>query len=79
MIRIYKRFQQVRHAKGFHNVAGEKVYEAFKSYDYLDASLTALGWEQVVHGTNHYLSFYRIHLSVNINFVLSVSFFVLKG
>ncbi|XP_074279081.1 phosphoglycerate mutase-like protein 1 [Silene latifolia] len=43
----------VRHAQGFHNVAGEKDHQAYSSYDYLDASLTPLGWEQVDNLRNH--------------------------
>ncbi|GAB2303499.1 hypothetical protein Dimus_037488, partial [Dionaea muscipula] len=42
-----KTLHVVRHAQGYHNVAGEKDPEAFLSYDLLDASLTPLGWEQV--------------------------------
>lgn len=37
----------VRHAQGYHNVAGEKDYSAYVSYDYVDASVTPLGWKQV--------------------------------
>lgn len=40
---------QVRHAQGFHNVEGEKDYNAYLSYDLLDAQLTHLGWQQVRH------------------------------
>jgi len=39
---------QVRHAQGFHNVEGEKNFEAYKSYDLFDANLTPLGWKQVI-------------------------------
>jgi len=39
---------QVRHAQGFHNVEGEKDFEAYKSYDLFDANLTPLGWKQVI-------------------------------
>ncbi|KAL9250970.1 Phosphoglycerate mutase-like protein [Drosera capensis] len=42
-----KTIHLVRHAQGFHNVAGEKDHDAYLSYDYLDATLTPLGWEQV--------------------------------
>jgi hypothetical protein len=38
---------QVRHAQGIHNVAGEKDFSAYKSYDLFDAQLTPLGWSQV--------------------------------
>ncbi|KNA10348.1 hypothetical protein SOVF_145180 [Spinacia oleracea] len=44
-----KTIHLVRHAQGFHNVAGDKDVEAYLSYDYLDASLTSRGWEQGVH------------------------------
>ncbi|KAK3231124.1 hypothetical protein Dsin_003005 [Dipteronia sinensis] len=37
----------VRHAQGIHNVAGEKNHDAYLSYDYFDAHLTPLGWQQV--------------------------------
>ncbi|KAL2317582.1 hypothetical protein Fmac_031458 [Flemingia macrophylla] len=43
----------VRHAQGVHNVAGEKNHDAYKSYDYLDAHLTPLGWEQVDNLRRH--------------------------
>ncbi|XP_019417644.1 PREDICTED: phosphoglycerate mutase-like protein 1 isoform X3 [Lupinus angustifolius] len=44
---------QVRHAQGFHNVEGDKNYEAYLSYDFLDASLTPLGWKQVDNLRDH--------------------------
>ena len=37
----------VRHGQGYHNVAGEAEEDLYKSYDFLDAHLTAKGWEQV--------------------------------
>ncbi|KAL8494716.1 hypothetical protein ACS0TY_025519 [Phlomoides rotata] len=37
----------VRHAQGFHNVAGEKDHSAYMSPYLFDAALTPLGWEQV--------------------------------
>ncbi|KAL9250079.1 Phosphoglycerate mutase-like protein [Drosera capensis] len=40
-------FPLVRHAQGFHNVAGDKDPRAYLSYDLLDASLTPFGWDQV--------------------------------
>ncbi|KAL8128774.1 hypothetical protein V2J09_017929 [Rumex salicifolius] len=43
----------VRHAQGFHNVAGEKDHELYMSYDYIDATLTPLGWEQVDNLRKH--------------------------
>lgn len=39
---------QVRHAQGFHNVEGDKDPKAYLSYDLFDASLTPLGWKQVI-------------------------------
>ncbi|KAL9244022.1 hypothetical protein vseg_017839 [Gypsophila vaccaria] len=48
-----KTLHLVRHAQGFHNVAGEKDHDAYSSYDYLDASLTPLGWEQVDNLRKH--------------------------
>ncbi|KAI9106699.1 hypothetical protein K1719_022227 [Acacia pycnantha] len=48
-----KTLHLVRHAQGTHNVAGEKNPEAFLSYDYFDAQLTRLGWEQVDHLRAH--------------------------
>lgn len=36
----------VRHGQGFHNVAGEIDYKNYLSAEYLDASLTDLGWQQ---------------------------------
>lgn len=36
----------VRHGQGFHNVAGEVDHANYMSWDYLDASLTDLGWQQ---------------------------------
>ena len=39
---------QVRHAQGYHNVAGDIDYNAYMSHDYVDAALTPLGWKQVI-------------------------------
>lgn len=36
----------VRHGQGFHNVAGDVDHMAYMSWDYLDASLTQMGWTQ---------------------------------
>lgn len=36
----------VRHGQGYHNVAGEVDHLSYMSWDYLDASLTELGWQQ---------------------------------
>lgn len=38
---------QVRHAQGVHNVAMEIDHSLLKSYDYFDAQLSTLGWQQV--------------------------------
>ncbi|KAE9609100.1 hypothetical protein Lal_00020326 [Lupinus albus] len=48
-----KTIHLVRHAQGFHNVEGDKNYEAYLSYDLLDASLTPLGWKQVDNLRDH--------------------------
>eukprot|EP00891_Asterochloris_glomerata_P003056 jgi/Astpho2/3056/e_gw1.00051.123.1_t len=36
----------IRHAQGFHNVAGHADPEAYRSFEYEDAHLTAYGWRQ---------------------------------
>lgn len=46
-LRNCKIIHLVRHAQGYHNVAGDKDYAAYMSYDFVDASLTPLGWKQV--------------------------------
>jgi broad specificity phosphatase PhoE len=43
----------VRHAQGFHNVAGEKDYSAYLSPELFDAQLTPLGWQQVDNLRKH--------------------------
>ncbi|KAG8368551.1 hypothetical protein BUALT_Bualt15G0057300 [Buddleja alternifolia] len=43
----------VRHAQGIHNVAGEKDHKAYMSYEYFDAHLTQLGWQQVDNLRKH--------------------------
>ncbi|KAF1865112.1 hypothetical protein Lal_00004486 [Lupinus albus] len=48
-----KTIHLVRHAQGFHNVEGDKNYEAYLSYDLLDASLTPLGWKQADNLREH--------------------------
>ena len=37
----------IRHAQGFHNLAGHADPEAYRSFGYEDAHLTAYGWRQV--------------------------------
>lgn len=36
----------VRHGQGYHNVAGEVEHASYMSWEYLDASLTEMGWTQ---------------------------------
>lgn len=45
---LNKRYKQVRHAQGIHNVEGEKDHAAYLSEDLFDAHLTQLGWQQVM-------------------------------
>ncbi|EFJ26773.1 hypothetical protein SELMODRAFT_231879 [Selaginella moellendorffii] len=46
----------VRHAQGFHNVAGEADHRAYESYEFLDASLTPMGWDQVARLRKHVMT-----------------------
>ncbi|CAK9325534.1 unnamed protein product [Citrullus colocynthis] len=48
-----KTIHLVRHAQGFHNVAGEKDVNEYLSFDYFDAQLTSLGWKQVGNLRKH--------------------------
>eukprot|EP01018_Ginkgo_biloba_P002432 Gb_21976 [translate_table: standard] len=48
-----KTLHLVRHGQGYHNVEGEKDYKAYMSYEFVDASLTPLGWEQVDNLRKH--------------------------
>ncbi|KAH9300670.1 hypothetical protein KI387_012253, partial [Taxus chinensis] len=48
-----KTLHLVRHAQGYHNVAGEKDHKAYLSYEFVDASLTPLGWQQVGNLRRH--------------------------
>ncbi|XP_051123856.1 phosphoglycerate mutase-like protein isoform X2 [Andrographis paniculata] len=48
-----KTIHLVRHAQGFHNVAGEKDHSAYLSPVLFDAQLTPLGWQQVDNLRNH--------------------------
>ncbi|XP_022141648.1 phosphoglycerate mutase-like protein 1 [Momordica charantia] len=62
-----KTIHLVRHAQGFHNVAGDKDINEYLSYDYLDAQLTPLGWQQVDNLHKHVQScelFKRIELVI---------------
>jgi hypothetical protein len=36
----------VRHAQGYHNVAGRLDHEKYKSWDYFDSHLSEEGWQQ---------------------------------
>jgi len=48
-----KTLHLVRHAQGFHNLAGLTDEQALFSYEYFDASLTPLGWKQVENLRKH--------------------------
>ncbi|KAL1546826.1 phosphoglycerate mutase-like protein 1 [Salvia divinorum] len=48
-----KTIHLVRHAQGFHNVAGEKDHSAYMSPELFDAALTPLGWQQVDNLRKH--------------------------
>ncbi|GER54096.1 phosphoglycerate mutase family protein [Striga asiatica] len=48
-----KTIHLVRHAQGFHNVAGEKDHSAYMSPELFDAHLTPLGWLQVDNLRKH--------------------------
>ncbi|KAK2632637.1 phosphoglycerate mutase-like protein 1 isoform X2 [Eucalyptus grandis] len=48
-----KTLHLVRHAQGIHNVAREKNNDPLKSYDFFDAQLTPLGWQQVSNLRRH--------------------------
>uniref|UniRef100_A0A803PN07 Phosphoglycerate mutase-like protein 1 n=2 Tax=Cannabis sativa TaxID=3483 RepID=A0A803PN07_CANSA len=48
-----KTIHLVRHAQGVHNVAGDKDHSNYMSYDYFDAQLTPLGWNQVDNLNKH--------------------------
>ncbi|KAG6438049.1 hypothetical protein SASPL_102982 [Salvia splendens] len=48
-----KTIHLVRHAQGFHNVAGEKDHSAYMSPELFDAALTPLGWKQVDNLRKH--------------------------
>ncbi|MCO5576452.1 hypothetical protein L7F22_030262 [Adiantum nelumboides] len=67
-LRNCKIIHLVRHAQGYHNVVGEHDYEAYMSYDYVDASLTPLGWDQVDRLRKH---LERINLTKKIELVVT--------
>lgn len=46
-LRNCKIIHLVRHAQGYHNVVGDEDYANYMSYDFVDARITPLGWEQV--------------------------------
>ncbi|KAL0352585.1 UNVERIFIED_CONTAM: Phosphoglycerate mutase-like protein 2 [Sesamum calycinum] len=48
-----KTIHLVRHAQGFHNVAGEKDHSAYMLPELFDAELTPLGWQQVDNLRKH--------------------------
>ncbi|XP_047327637.1 phosphoglycerate mutase-like protein [Impatiens glandulifera] len=48
-----KTIHLVRHAQGFHNVAGEKDHDAYMSEELFDANLTSFGWQQVDNLRKH--------------------------
>ncbi|GLC59301.1 hypothetical protein PLESTB_001472000 [Pleodorina starrii] len=45
-VRYTKVVHFVRHGQGFHNVAGHINHDNYKLWDYADAHLTELGWQQ---------------------------------
>lgn len=53
----------IRHGQAFHNVAGAVDREAFKSYEYEDANLTAIGWQQA-HALSEPLRLLNVELVV---------------
>ncbi|KAL0285080.1 UNVERIFIED_CONTAM: Phosphoglycerate mutase-like protein 2 [Sesamum angustifolium] len=48
-----KTIHLVRHAQGFHNVAGRKDHSAYMLPELFDAELTPLGWQQVDNLRKH--------------------------
>lgn len=42
----HKVLHLIRHGEGFHNVAGRKNHDNYKSWEFEDAHLTDFGWEQ---------------------------------
>eukprot|EP00250_Pteridium_aquilinum_P002631 c12855_g1_i2 orf=219-1259(+) len=68
LLRNCKIVHLVRHAQGYHNVAGDLDYEAYMSLDFVDASLTPLGWEQVDELRRH---LERIKITKNVDLVVT--------
>lgn len=68
LLRNCKIIHLVRHAQGYHNVVGEQDYTAYMSYDYVDASVTPLGWEQVDRLRKH---LERINLNKSVELVVT--------
>ncbi|GIL47218.1 hypothetical protein Vafri_4091 [Volvox africanus] len=52
-VRYTKTIHFVRHGQGFHNVAGHINHDNYKLWDYADAHLTELGWEQAKNLGRH--------------------------
>ncbi|EFJ50919.1 hypothetical protein VOLCADRAFT_57872 [Volvox carteri f. nagariensis] len=52
-VRYTKTIHFVRHGQGFHNVAGHINHDNYKLWDYADAHLTELGWEQATQLGRH--------------------------
>jgi len=48
----------IRHAQGYHNAAGEREREAYKSERYRDAHLTRRGWQQAAAAGRHWHGVY---------------------
>jgi len=46
-LRHTKTVHFIRHARGFHNVAGERDIREYRNPKYFDAHLTEMGWQQI--------------------------------
>eukprot|EP00879_Flechtneria_rotunda_P021539 GHRR01022702.1.p1 GENE.GHRR01022702.1~~GHRR01022702.1.p1 ORF type:complete len:260 (+),score=50.95 GHRR01022702.1:194-973(+) len=51
--RHHKVLHLIRHGEGFHNVAGRKDRNNYKSWEYQDAHLTDYGWQQAKAVQDH--------------------------
>ncbi|MBA0877538.1 hypothetical protein Goshw_002642, partial [Gossypium schwendimanii] len=51
-----KRLHLVRHAQGRHNLEAEKSRDPLTSFEYFDAELSSLGWQQVYDKRKHVCS-----------------------